>query len=592
MPYVFLARAAIDAVLLLCGAGLVGHAALPRRWLSFHPGLALLQGVSWGLTVVGLAVWLAGSIVGVATTEWVAILLVVVSLPRVLDWARLVARAMVFAKRTVQRCPGAALTLAIPVLWTLPSLILPIIDSDGLRYHLALPKLFLLEGRVFLYPWDVVGAYPQAAEMFYLLGLQMGPAEAAKWLHFLIVCLGTCALVMMVGGRRAGGLLGGLAYVVTPAVLAGAGSAFIDGFSMLHIAVAAVGLKRRVHPGAIGLALAGAAWTKWTIAPAILGLLALMVIESSRGSRWRRGLAMLVPIVLVISPVAIRNVAATGDPLFPIMTGLVSGEVPGVDPGLMDTVSQRHRDIPGPLGIPWGTTAGTVEVDEVVGWHHLLGLILLPLFFRDRRARLAGALIVPYLIVGLFFHPSIRLAIPMIWGLAVIEGMVLSRLKPAVATVLVLVAVLPLLPNVGADARSVAGAFISGELSGEDVIERLVPGARAAAFVNSQPGSGRVMALDFPAPFLFDRPWVAEGLVNRPPLALWLEQGVTVEDLLAKLDAHDIRWIVVTPGYGGGRPESLLAIASNSEEGAVVLGLRQHLDLVFREENVDVWRVR
>ncbi len=585
-------RAAFDAVLLLCVAGIIGHAAMPRKWLSFHPGLALLQGLSWGLTLVSLSVWLAGSIVETTVVGWLVGLLVVASLVRAADWARLVVRALALAQRKVRSHLGAALVLAIPALWNLPSLILPIIDSDGLRYHLALPKLYLLEGRIFLYPWDVVGAYPQGAEMFYLLGLQMGPAEAAKWLHFLVVCLGAAALVMMVGSRRSGGLLGAIAYAATPAVLAGAAAAFIDGFSMLHIAVAAVGLKRRIHPGAVGLALAGALWTKWTVAPAVAGILVVVVVEAARGRKWRSALAVLAPIVLVLAPVMIRNSIATGDPFFPIMTGLVRGEVPGVDPELMDTVSQRHREIPGPLGIPWGTSIGEIESDEVIGWHHLLGLGLLPLLLRDRRARLAAALVVPYLIVGVFYHPSIRLAMPMIWGLAVVEGLVLERLKPIVGTILVLLIAVPLLPNVGADARSVVGPFVTGRLSAEGVVEELVPGAKAAAFINDQPESGRVMALDFPAPFLFDRPWVAEGLVNRPPMREWLEQTRSADGLLAELDRNDVRWIVVTPGYGGGRPESLLPVASTPEEAAIVLSFRRHLELVFSEKNVDVWRVR
>jgi len=585
-------RAAFDAVLLLCVAGIIGHAAMPRKWLSFHPGLALLQGLSWGLTLVSLSVWLAGSIVDTTVVGWVVGLLVVASLVRAADWARLVVRALALAQRKVRSHLGAALVLAIPALWNLPSLILPIIDSDGLRYHLALPKLYLLEGRIFLYPWDVVGAYPQGAEMFYLLGLQMGPAEAAKWLHFLVVCLGAAALVMMVGSRRSGGLLGAIAYAATPAVLAGAAAAFIDGFSMLHIAVAAVGLKRRIHPGAVGLALAGALWTKWTVAPAVAGILVVVVVEAARGWKWRSAFAVLVPIVLVLAPVMIRNSIATGDPFFPIMTGLVRGEVPGVDPELMDTVSQRHREIPGPLGIPWGTSIGEIESDEVIGWHHLLGLLFLPLLLRDRRARLAAALVVPYLIVGVFYHPSIRLAMPMIWGLAVVEGLVLERLKPIVGTTLVLLIAVPLLPNVGADARSVVGPFVTGRLSAEGVVEELVPGAEAAAFINDQPESGRVMALDFPAPFLFDRPWVAEGLVNRPPMREWLEQTRSADGLLAELDRNDVRWIVVTPGYGGGRPESLLPVASTPEEAAIVLSFRRHLELVFSEKNVDVWRVR
>jgi hypothetical protein len=585
-------RAAFDAVLLLSGAGLVGYAATPRKWLSFHPGLALLQGVSWGLTVISLFVWLAGSLVGTRATVWVAGLLVAASLARVTGWVKLLRRALGLANRTLRLHPMAAGLLMVPALWSVPALILPIIDSDGLRYHLALPKLFLLEGRIFLYPWDVVGAYPQAAETFYLLGLQMGSAEAAKWLHFMVVGLGVAALVMMVGGRRSGGLLGGVAFAVTPAVLAGAGAAFIDGFSMLHIAVAAVGLKRRIHPGALGLVLAGALWTKWAAVPAILGCLVFLILESPGGSRRRRGLTALAPIVLVIAPVAIRNVAVTSDPFFPILTGIIWGEVPGVDPALMATVSQRHCNIPGPLGIPWGVSVGEVEYDEIVGWHHLLGLILLPLLIRDRRVRLAVALIGPYLIIGFFFHPSIRLAMPMIWALGVVEGHILGRLRPVVGGVLTLVIVAMLLPKTGTDARLVLGDYLAGTLDAEGVVERLVPGAKAAEFIHQQPEPGRVMALDFPAPFLFDRPWVAEGLVNRPPLALWLDRTQSVDDLLEEMDRYDVRWIVVTPGYGGGRPESLLPVASNPEKAAIVLSLRNHFKLVFREENVDVWGVK
>lgn len=586
------ARAAFDAVLLLCMAGLVGRAAMPHKWISFHPGVALLQVTSWGLSVISLVVWLTGSFVGTGAIVWALGLVVLVSLLRVAGWARLIIRALSFSSRAVSRRPWAALALAIPAVWSLPSLILPIIDSDGLRYHLALPKLFLLEGRVFLYPWDIVGAYPQAAEMFYLLGLQMGSAEAAKWLHFLVVCLGTSAVVMMVGGRRSGGFLGGLTYLATPAVLAGASAAFIDGFAMLHVAVAVLGLKRRLHPGAIGLALAGAVWTKWTVGPAIAGCLIVIFIEAAKGQRWRKVLAAVAPVIVLVAPLAMRNLVVTGDPFFPILTGLVKHQVPGVDPALMDTVTQRHRDIPGPLGVPWGTEIAEVEPDEIVGWHHLVGLLLLPLLVRDRRVRLAAALVVPYLAVGLFFHPSIRLAIPMIWGLAVVEGVALSRLKPTVALVLALVATLPLLTNVGTGSRSVIWEYLGGKATAEDVVERLVPGAEAATFINNQPGSGRVMALDFPPPFLFDRGWVAEGLVNRPPLALWLEQGQQSEELLEELENLGVRWIVVTPGYGGGRPESLLPVASSPEEAAVVLRLRQHLELVFSEEQVDVWTVR
>jgi len=575
---IMVGRAAFVAVLLLFGAGLVGRTAMPRSWRSFHPGVALLQAVSWGLTVVGLAVWVVGSVLGTTPALVVAALIGLGSLPWIRQWAGDLVRATVLAWRTLRSHPGASVVLALPALWSLQALILPVIDSDGLRYHLALPKLFLLEGRVFLYPWDVGGAYPQCAEMFNMLALALGSPEAAKWMHFLVSCLAVSAAVILIGGRRSDGVLGGALLAATPVVLAGASAAFVDGFSLLHVAVAVLGLRRRLRPGAVGLALAGAAWTKWTAAPAIAGCLLVLVVRTGSGRRLRALIAAGVPIVLVIAPLALRNTAATGDPFFPILTGIVHGEVPGVDPELMDTVSQRHREIPGPLGIPWGLSSGEVEPDEIVGWHHLAGLVLLPLLWRDRRVRLAAAVIVPYLLIGLAYHPSMRLALPLIWGLAVVEGVALARVGPRLAVALVAAVTVPLLFNVGRDVRSVIGEYLTGRFDARAVVRRLVPGADAAFFVDAQPGGGRVMALDFPAPFLFDRPWVAEGLVNRPPLGRWLAESGNASELLKILAAHDIGWIIVTPGYGGGRPGSLLPVASTPNEAAILFELRRRME--------------
>ncbi len=543
------------------------------------------------MTAVSLVVWLTGSLLGTRAVPWTVSTLVLAALPVARSWRRSTHRAVRLAWRAARRHPFAASVLLIPALWCLPALLLPIVDSDGLRYHLALPKLFLLEGRVFLYPWDVSGAYPQGAEMLYLLGLQVGSAQAAKWLHCSVVALGVIAVVMMVGRRNGGGLLGGLAYAASPAVLAGAAAAFIDGFTLFHIAVAALILKRRGHPGALGLALAGAAWTKWTVAPAVVGLLVMMIVESAQKKRVCSGLAVILPLCFVLAPLVIRNTLELGDPVFPIATGLVSGEIPGVDPALLETVSQRHRDISGPLGVPWGHLVGEVEVDEIVGWHHLLALIVMPLFLRDRRVRIAASLILPYLAIGLFFHPSIRLALPMIWGLAVVAGVVLQRVRLLWSLPILAAMTVPLLPSSGRDARSVVLPYLKGEIDRAGVIDQLVPGTAAARFINTQGAGGRVMAMDFPAPFLFDRPWVAEGLVNQPPLRLWLDEAGTADDLYDDVVRHGIAWIVITPGYGGGRREALLPLARTEAEARLLLGFRSRLELVYRYDFVDVWRV-
>src|SRR5205085_806861 len=84
-----------------------------------------------------------------------------------------------------------------------------------------------------------------------------------------------------------------------------------------------------------------------------------------------------------------------------------------------------------------------------------------------------------------------------------------------------------------------------GHLDREHYLAQVVPGYRAAQVVNALPPGGRVMALDFPAPYYFDRPWIVEGVLHEPPLQRWLREG----DALAKLRQYDVRVLVLTPAY-------------------------------------------
>jgi hypothetical protein len=118
-----------------------------------------------------------------------------------------------------------------------------------------------------------------------------------------------------------------------------------------------------------------------------------------------------------------------------------------------------------------------------------------------------------------------------------------------------------------------------------------VPGYAATRFVNALPAGGCVMALDFPAPFYFDRPWIVEGILNEPPIRAELARDRSGEEVLAWLRSQDVRLLVVTPAYGGGRPVSLLPLARSPRELAVVLELKARLQLLGSPGGVDVYRV-
>jgi len=100
-----------------------------------------------------------------------------------------------------------------------------------------------------------------------------------------------------------------------------------------------------------------------------------------------------------------------------------------------------------------------------------------------------------------------------------------------------------------------------------------------------------VMALGFPAPFYFDRPWIAEGMMVVPPLETWLRSAHTADDVLQRLRAADVRLLVVCPNYGGGTPQSLLLLAHSPEMLQRIVDLRARLAPIASVDGVDVFAV-
>jgi len=586
---------ALVATGILIVLSLVGHRLLPIRIRPQQAVLAVPLAASLGTTVVGFTTWVVGAVVGTSAAVIAAAILALWGLTGsrrwLLDAGRLVRRVIALTRRSpALACFGFA-TAAL----ALPHLLLPVVDSDGLRYHLALPKLFLLEGHIFFYPWDVHSSFPQTVEAIYLLGLRAAGGEVAKFLHF--GAFAGSLLVLMLGihrdrKTRQAAVCGPWFFAASPAVLAAAGAAFIDLFVVFHIAVAALLTRFRANPWLIGCALAGASCSKWSAAPAVAGI-AVLVWWQSR-FKWRVLAALLVPVVIAVLPYLIRNLVATGDPVFPMGVGLLTGEVTGVAEDRHAYVTQVHREIPGPLGIPWGSSVGEVQRDEVAGWHLLLGLLALPLALRSNKgAWIAVAVVVPYLAVGLVFHPSVRLAMPLLWVLAGLSAGAVTRatghLTPAVGLVLVAPAMVTSWSILSSHGRPLER--LMGRISAVESIQMAVPGAAAARLVNQQPAGGRVMALDFPALYYLDRPWIAEGILNDPPLLVWLRQGATADTILARLQEHDIRLLVVTPGYGGGTPISLVAVGETPTQRGIMADLRSRLELVGTRDQVDVFRV-
>ena len=590
-----LLAAGVLVVLALVGYGAIsagerlgGRPARPRR-----ADLALPLALSLGALVAG---WLSFTVALVSTAlvplAWAALLLASVRERHVLarDAARLGRRL----RALLASAPVAAALLAAALLVLVPPLLLPLWDSDGLRYQVALPKLFLLEGRVVPYPWDVHAALPQLVGGLLLATLPVGGGESAKLLHagFFVAALATLALLIHRDRRsRRAAVYAPLLLAVAPVAALPAISAFIDHAALFHLAVAALLLSRGRAAGAL-LPLGAAVATKTTAGPGAAALLLLAVARGPAGRRLRLALLGAAAFAAAFAPFGLRNLASTGDPVFPVGHVLLGRPVPGTDPVRVRAVLDFRAGATAPLGIGWLPGEEGLALDDVAGPALLLGLLALPLLLRERLWRPLVALAVAELLVAGLSRPLPRLLMPLFLALAAAAGLAADRwlrraATPAVAALAAGTLAFASVPALGLPP---ALGFLAGRLDRDAFLAGAVPGYRAARFVNGLPG-GAVMALDFPGPYYFDRPWVAEGVLNEPPLRRWLSAGADADGLLARCRALGVTHLLVTPGWGGGTPASLFPLARSRREAEAVVAFRARLRRVATVDGVDVFEL-
>ena len=595
-PSVFAAAGANAAVagFLLFAFGLLGLALLPAR---FRPASSVTRfgvSLSLGASFLGWTTWVVGSLVGTKVLPFVWLAFAAFSLRSLREWAALllrVGRRCVALARSSPVLSAALLLAALPLAF---SLCTPLVDNDGIRYHVALPKLYVLTGRIFLYEWDVTGAYPALGDALYLVGVVVRSHDVAKFLHagFLAASVLLLALTLHRGRKSRGAALAGpLLFLACPAVEVIAGTGFIDHIALFHLVAAFALVLRRDRPVLVGFALGASLATKLTVGPAAAALAIAFSAARPRGTRIRALAVIGACSTAVLAPFLLRNVIGLGDPVFPVGYLLAKKPLPGVGTEVYNHFATFNRKNAGPLGIVW-TTPKSGDDDETAGVHNLAGLLLLFLGLRDRLVRHAALLALPFLVYAAFSSPPTRYLLPMLWGLSLAAAAVLPRLLAGKATWLAIPLALPgIVVSWQFQARNFGAAdYVFGSSTKSEYLARTIPGYRAAVYVNGLPPGG-VMAGDFPGPVYFERPWVVEGLINEAPLTIWIRNGEGADRLLARLHENGIRWLLATPAFGGGTPLSLLTYAPDPSKAHVMANLRSRLRFVATVDGVDVWEV-
>lgn len=227
--------------------------------------------------------------------------------------------------------------------------LLPPTARDELTHHLAIPRLYIKEGRIFGVPFAPYSYYPMLLEMLYTPWVRWGWDFVPKLIHAMFGFL-TALLLYAYLARRLSpiyGLVGFFVFIFTPAILRLSTWAYVDlgvtFYSTASLLCLLRWLEAREHKRWLVLAGLLAGFALAAKPNGLLVLLALaFLLALAAGGEKERGIRdviswvflFLVLAFIPLSPWLMKNMVWTGNPLFPFLTGILgSGGGGGVSLG-------------------------------------------------------------------------------------------------------------------------------------------------------------------------------------------------------------------------------------------------------------------
>ncbi len=298
---------------------------------SFAPATLLLIAVAW-LVLAGLIAWQRRQ--------------------TPVRWRARSMRAISIARATLRDPAVAIATLLVvgTLVWrTILAVRLPVVDYDGWSYHLVFVDVWLQNDALTLVPlrpWT--SGYPAVMEMLTTWLAAFTHSDVLTGFSSLVPIpvgiLATMGLARSIGSDRRAAVLAGLLFGMTPALVALAGTSYVDAASVASV-VATWWLGLRVIRGerdrsaalllgvAGGLAL-GTKGTNILLVTPILAVAAVVLLRDLFDRRRRRVgwvslvaplIAFCVPILVLGASWYLKNLAVYGNPFYPFATGPFPG---------------------------------------------------------------------------------------------------------------------------------------------------------------------------------------------------------------------------------------------------------------------------
>jgi hypothetical protein len=225
--------------------------------------------------------------------------------------------------------------LAVSLFYAFVSALMPPTQTDGLRYHLTIPKLYLAHGGFTVFPDIAFSNFPFLVEYLYMIPLAFGSISGPKLLHvsyFVLTLLLVYRLGAALGGKETG-FFAACLLGTTPFLPIFASWSFIEFGLVCYTVLAFTLIVESIPPlrtpgvakGAIAAGLAGGLMVscKYTALASLvfLGSLPfLYALVADRASLRRAlgfGLGMGLTGLAVASPWFIKNWIVLGNPIYP-----------------------------------------------------------------------------------------------------------------------------------------------------------------------------------------------------------------------------------------------------------------------------------
>ena len=489
----------------------------------------------------------------------------------------------------------------------------PEIFFDSLTYHLALPQLYLLHGKIFPTPYNIYSGIPFNSEMLYGLSLSVGGEVLAKMLPWGL-SLAIAGLILIWCRRfvsEEAGWMAALLFYSCPMIAVQTWNSLVElhwcFFAVLALFCVMLSGEQESAKGRM-LALAGifmgfCLGVKYNAVSVIFPILITAFVVSRSKDRGLnesiRNILLLIAIaVVLVSPWLIKNWVFYHNPIYPFLNDSFSSAPTGVNwRGLVQDAKSRD------LLAAFTTPSGFVDMAaslwgkewnglDAVGITLLLALPLLALVKGAGRCRIHVVMFCCSWFAWALTSRMPRFAIYAIPLLAIALAAALDSLKKngmyySVANALVLSACLL---NCGEIFNywmnnGTWRAVIGGEDRAQylETSHRLYPTPyyAAAEFINKTlPAHAKILFFEESRGYYCEREFVATSPFAVNPFVRMVETSSSPEELLRKFKEENITHMLVNHAniYIRGRTGTLL-----TKRGKELFSdfRQRHLKLIF-----------